>query len=514
MSAAKNGGSSGVSRSVSGANAGVGRVEVALLPAEEAVSSWRAYDPGVLTTLAFRLRDEDATSQRAVLRRDSLFRRLLALADVASAGLALVISIAVLGDDQLKLTTLLALPIIVLASKIIGLYDRDELLLRKSTLDEAPALFQLSTLYAMTIWLVGPVLAVGYLGKAQVAGLWAMLFFSSLGGRALARAVARRLSDEERCVVIGEVAVAEHLRTKLDRTAKTNASVVGVIPFDDDHAEHHTSTGELGVLLGSLAAERVILAPRSGDSDRTLELIRTIKALGIRVSVLPRIAEIVGSSVKLDDVSGVPMLGVRRFGLTTSSQFVKRAFDVVGAAFGLVLASPAFALFALAIKLDSPGPVFFRQGRIGLHGEQFEMIKFRTMEDGADERKSELLELNEADGLFKIARDPRVTRVGRFLRSTWLDELPQLWNVLRGEMSLVGPRPLVADDDRRVAGWHRRRLHLTPGMTGQWQILGASRIPLHEMVELDYLYVANWSLWSDIKIMLRTIPHVLARSGQ
>src|SRR5207244_3359643 len=139
--------------------------------------------------------------------------------------------------------------------------------------------------------------------------------------------------------------------------------------------------------------------------------------------------------------------------------------------------------------------------------------KFRTMEEGADFRKSELLSLNEADGLFKIADDPRITRVGRFLRSTSLDELPQLWNVLRGKMSLVGPRPLVADDDRRVDGWHRRRLQLTPGMTGHWQILGSSRIPLHEMVELDYLYIVNWSLWGDVKLLLRTLPHVLARNG-
>jgi lipopolysaccharide/colanic/teichoic acid biosynthesis glycosyltransferase len=141
------------------------------------------------------------------------------------------------------------------------------------------------------------------------------------------------------------------------------------------------------------------------------------------------------------------------------------------------------------------------------------MLKFRTMVPGADEQKDELHHLNQASGLFKIHDDPRITRVGRLLRRASLDELPQLINVLRGEMSLVGPRPLVAEEDERIEGWHRRRLHLTPGMTGHWQVLGSSRIPLDEMVRIDYLYVTNWTLWLDIKILLRTIPYVLTQRG-
>ena len=141
------------------------------------------------------------------------------------------------------------------------------------------------------------------------------------------------------------------------------------------------------------------------------------------------------------------------------------------------------------------------------------MWKFRTMVTGADERKAELAALNEAEGLFKIADDPRITKIGSVLRRYSLDELPQLFNVLRGEMSLVGPRPLILDEDARITGLDRRRLHLLPGMTGHWQILGSARIPLTEMVKLDYRYVAGWSLWEDVKILLRTVPHVLARRG-
>src|SRR5205807_8993106 len=162
---------------------------------------------------------------------------------------------------------------------------------------------------------------------------------------------------------------------------------------------------------------------------------------------------------------------------------------------------------ALAIKLGSLVPVIFRQPRVGRDGRTFQMIKFRSMFDGAEAQRQALESLNESDGIFKLSRDPRVTTVGRLLRRTSLDELPQLINVLRGDMSLVGPRPLVTEEDRRVAGRHRRRLHLSPGMTGPWQVLGPERPPLSEMVKLDYLYGANWSLWSDLKILLRTVAH-------
>jgi lipopolysaccharide/colanic/teichoic acid biosynthesis glycosyltransferase len=141
------------------------------------------------------------------------------------------------------------------------------------------------------------------------------------------------------------------------------------------------------------------------------------------------------------------------------------------------------------------------------------MLKFRSMVVDAEARKADVLHLNEASGLFKIAEDPRVTRVGRLLRRMSLDELPQLFNVLRGEMSLVGPRPLVASEDETITGYDRRRLHLTPGMTGHWQIMGSARVPMHEMVKIDYLYVTTWTLWADLKILLRTVPYMLARRG-
>ena len=193
---------------------------------------------------------------------------------------------------------------------------------------------------------------------------------------------------------------------------------------------------------------------------------------------------------------------------------IKRAFDVVGALLLVAILAPAWLMMAFLIKADSAGPIFFRQRRIGQDGRAFSMFKFRTMVDGADAQKAALLHLNEAaEGLFKIDGDPRVTRVGRWLRSTSLDELPQLLHVVTGKMSLVGPRPLVPDEDARIIGSQRRRLQMRPGMTGVWQVGGASSVPIREMVKLDTAYVDNWSLWTDVRLIAETAGHVVLRKG-
>jgi exopolysaccharide biosynthesis polyprenyl glycosylphosphotransferase len=268
-------------------------------------------------------------------------------------------------------------------------------------------------------------------------------------------------------------------------------------------------------IVDTHAVERVIIAPGPDGEEEILDAIRVIKALGVKVSVLPRLLEVVGSSSSFDDVNGIWLLGVRHFGLSRSSEALKRATDVIGASVAAVVLLPLLVILAAAVKLSSRGPVFFAQKRIGRQGEVFNMLKFRSMVVGADSVKDSLRGRNEAEGgLFKIDEDPRVTRVGRLMRRISLDELPQLLNVLRGEMSLVGPRPLVPDEDALIEGWQRRRLAVKPGMTGLWQIFGSARIPMQEMVKIDYLYGANWSIWLDMKILLRTIPYVLARRGQ
>ena len=445
-------------------------------------------------------------------KRDALYRRTLAVADVVSALAAMYLGAVVLGDDALTPAVVAAIPLIVLVSKVAGLYDRDEHLVRKTTLDEAPALFQVATIYALVIWLAEDLFVDGGLGRQQVLGLWGLLFLAMVAGRALARFLVGGFVPEERCLVLGDPASADQVRDKFLASPSVNASVVGRVTLAPGYRRQEDADS-LRAVLEQYDVHRVIIAPRGNTSTAILDAIRLVKSLGIKVSVLPRLFEVVGSSVRFDEVDGLTILGLPRYGLTKSSRFLKRGVDVVGATLGLLVLSPLLVSIALAIKLTSKGPVLFRQPRVGRDGKQFWLLKFRTMVDGADRQKAELLDMNEAEGLFKIEGDPRITRVGRILRRLSLDELPQLINVLRGEMSLVGPRPLVPEDDRRVEGWHRRRLHLSPGMTGVWQILGSARIPLREMVKVDYLYGANWSLWLDVKILLRTLGFVLARRG-
>ena len=453
-------------------------------------------------------------SSKRTLSLDRRYRRLLGVADVVACLAALTVCIPLLGggDDRLKLSVLAGLPMVVVISKILGLYDRDELVLHKSTLEEAPKLFQLATLFSLVLWIASGPLTLGQLGGGQVAGLWGTLFVALLAGRVAARSIARRISPPERCLLLGDVEACGRARAKIDQSRRIKAEVVAEITSDRiDEAQAPLATvAEMAV---GHDIQRVIIAPRSTDQDDVLELVRAVKSLGLNVSVLPRVLEIVGSSVVVDDVDGLRVLGVRRFGLTHSSWLVKRSLDVTASGLGLVVLAPLMGVIALAVRLDSRGPAFFRQQRIGKDNQRFGVLKFRTMCEDAEEQKDGLRVLNEARGLFKIADDPRITRMGHFLRRSSLDELPQLLNVLRGEMSLVGPRPLIDEDDSQIEGWDRHRLHLTPGMTGPWQVLGSARIPLDEMVKLDYLYVATWSLWGDVKILIRTVAFVLGRRG-
>jgi exopolysaccharide biosynthesis polyprenyl glycosylphosphotransferase len=469
---------------------------------------------------ATALRITEARGPAASMRRDALFRRSLLAADVISIVVALTLTVG-LSSRGLHLTwgAIACVPLLLVWAKLNGLYDRDETLLRKTTLDEAPKLFQAATLFALGVYLADGLLVSGrQLDRHQALFLWLGLTALLMLDRSLARMIVLRIAPTERCLFIGDERSAATVRAKLAHGG-IKAKVVAHLDLDKA-APWSTDTfsaprlSEIRDLAQSLDVHRAIIAPGMADSREALNLVRTLKAVGVRVSVLPRMLEVVGSSVEFDDVHGVTLMGVRRFDLTRSSAGVKRAFDLLGASLGLLAISPLMIALAVAVKLDGRGPVFFRQLRVGRHGRRFHMLKFRTMVPEADALKDSLRDQNEAlEGLFKIADDPRVTRVGRFLRRTALDELPQLFNVVRGEMSLVGPRPLVIEEDRRIEGWHRRRLELMPGMTGPWQILGPARVPLKEMVTLDYLYVANWSLWTDVKILLRTVPHVIGRRG-
>jgi exopolysaccharide biosynthesis polyprenyl glycosylphosphotransferase len=272
-------------------------------------------------------------------------------------------------------------------------------------------------------------------------------------------------------------------------------------------------TGDIAEIARREGVDRLVVSHAELSPEEVVGVVRRCKGLALKVSLLPQVFDALGPSVEIDDVEGVTLLGINPPVLGRSSRAMKRCLDLAGATTLLVVLAPVFLAIALAIKLDSRGPVFFRQSRVGKGGKPFHVFKFRTMYRDAEARRAELLGDSIDPNWLHLEDDPRITRVGRHLRHLSLDELPQLLNVVCGEMSLVGPRPLIESEDQMVGGWGRSRLDLTPGITGVWQVLGRTNIPFEEMVKLDYLYVTNWSLWTDIRLILRTVPAVVTRRG-
>lgn len=235
---------------------------------------------------------------------------------------------------------------------------------------------------------------------------------------------------------------------------------------------------------------------------------------GVRARVVPDLFQLSLGGVDAEAINGIPLISIKQTSLVGLNLALKRGFDLLVTTIGLIITSPIWLLTALAIRLDSPGAVLFKQERSGSQGVPFTLYKFRSMFLGAEEQLDQLQNRNEAEGpMFKIKDDPRRTRVGRFIRQTSLDEVPQLINVLRGEMSLVGPRPAIPNEVAQYQDWHRKRLDVLPGITGLWQVSGRSDLSFDEMVMLDIYYTENWSVGLDLQILLRTVPQVLFGDG-
>jgi exopolysaccharide biosynthesis polyprenyl glycosylphosphotransferase len=317
-----------------------------------------------------------------------------------------------------------------------------------------------------------------------------------------------------RVLLVGRGQGISHLSRALGSSrAGIDYEVVGTI----DASPAVTSAGAVAELERVLAEQRVdevLLADSDFEETELLDLTEAAHARGVRIRVAPRTTELLAQRADYVPGQGVPLFELRPPVLAGADWALKRFFDVVVSAIVLIAGLPFLLLVAAAIKLSSHGPVFYRDSRVGLGEREFEMLKFRTMEADAAEKRGQLAGENEAGGaLFKIRRDPRVTPVGRILRRLSLDELPQVLNVLRGEMSLVGPRPLPSVDYAKLEPWHRKRSLVLPGMTGLWQISGRSELGLDDLVNLDFYYIERWSLGLDITILLKTIPAVLSRRG-
>jgi len=302
--------------------------------------------------------------------------------------------------------------------------------------------------------------------------------------------------------------VASHLR------AHGNVEFVGFV--DDDPLQQGAVLGqlsELPELCHRYDVARVVVCFSRTHPEQTIEMLKAL-AGQVPVSIVPRYYELVTSRTHVEDLSGLPVLDVAPASMSMGSPVVKRAFDLVVSALALVFLAPLFVVTAIIIRATSPGPVFFRQERAGKDGREFHLLKFRTMVEDAEEMRSSLQDLNEVDGpLFKVTNDPRVTGIGRILRKTSLDELPQLVNVFKGQMSLVGPRPFVVSEAAAIEGWARRRFETRPGMTGLWQVSGRNELSYLELCRLDYQYVASWSFWWDIQILWKTPATIFKGRG-
>jgi len=462
-------------------------------------------------------------------RRGWLVRRFLVTADIA--GLLLAFAIAELivvgpGSGRYEVPTetlafIATLPGWVLVTRLYGLYSQDDQRTNHTTTDEVANVFNMVTVCTWLFFAVSWVSGAAHPAVPKLLLFW--LFAAALVplARTTGRWAARRSQAFlQNTVIVGAGDVGQTIAEKLRRHPEYGVNVVGFV--DREPKEQRESLGDLTILgppndLESIVrthdVERVIIAFSRVSHEEVLSLIRSLKDAFVQVDIVSRYYELVGPSTGISTVEGIPVLCLPPRALGSSAKLMKRALDIVLSLVALALLMPVFLVVMLAIFLDSRGPILFRQPRIGAGGKTFEIFKFRTMIPEAEELKDAVAHMSlHADGddrMFKIADDPRVTRLGHVLRKASIDELPQLLNVLRGEMSLVGPRPLIPSEDVRVEDWGRERLSLRPGMTGLWQVLGRSEIPFEEMVRLDYLYVTNWSLWQDLRLMCGTVPAML-----
>ena len=498
--------------------------------------------PGVVGDLASLVDDrtleilERRRRTSIVKRRGWLVRRMLLLADVVGLAFAFMIAELLAGapaaSDVLDSRTefvvfLLTIPGWIVLAKLYGLYDHDEERADHSTADDVVGVFHMLTVGAWGFYAF--VWATDVFGTdfPKLVWFWLLGIAFVSGGRAIARGYCRRqIQYLQNTVIVGAGDVGQLVARKLLRHPEYGINLVGFVdaaPRERAAGLEHVSLlgdpDQLPALVRLFDVERVIVAFSQEPLEQELDLVRELKDLDVQVDIVPRLFELLSPSLGVHTIEGLPLLGLAPMKLSRSSRLLKRAVDLCLATTTLLVLTPVFALLALLVRRSSPGPVFFRQVRMGEGSETFRIFKFRTMVADADAHKHEVAHLNvhAREGgdprMFKIADDPRVTRVGRFLRKSSLDELPQLLNVVRGEMSLVGPRPLILDEDSHVGGWGRQRLDLKPGLTGPWQVLGRNDIPFEEMVKLDYLYVTGWSLFNDLKLILRTVPVVFGRRG-
>jgi exopolysaccharide biosynthesis polyprenyl glycosylphosphotransferase len=472
-----------------------------------------------------------------IRRRGWLVRRLLLGADVV--GLLAAFAAAQLLDgirDEAGHVNLLgegilflaALPVWILAAKLYGLYDHDEERTNHTTVDDLVGVFHMVTVGTWIFFAGAWVMGVAQPQVNKIFDFWIFAVGLVTLGRAAARAFSRTtVTYQQNAVIVGAGDVGQLVARKVLQHPEYGINLLGFV--DAEPKERRDDLGDLTVLgepdrlpaiIRLFDVERVIVAFSGDAHTKLLELIRTLRGLDVQVDVVPRLFEIVGPRVGIHNVEGLPLLGLPPARVSRTSLAIKRVIDMVGALLGLVLTSPFLAYAAWRIKRESPGPVFFRQTRLGMQAREFTALKFRTMKvDTDDTAHREFIRrtmspdaLPESNGIYKLDREDAVTPFGRWLRKTGLDELPQLINVLIGQMSLVGPRPCLPYETEFFAPYHHERFLVPPGITGYWQVTARAHATFGEALDMDVAYVRSWSVLLDLTLMLRTPFQLIRRT--
>jgi exopolysaccharide biosynthesis polyprenyl glycosylphosphotransferase len=471
-------------------------------------------------------------------RRGRLVRAALLIADLVGLTLAFVITEITIGDvgpnDTVSISTeallfVASLPLWAVVAKLYRLYDHDDERTDHTTLEDLVGVFHLVTVGTWIVvgggWLLG--LADPKIGKLLT--FWILAIALVTGFRGVARAMCRRhLAFLQNTLIVGAGDIGQLVARKFLQHQEYGINVVGFV--DANPREIRSDLGDLPVLgpvdrlpelVDRLDVERVVVAFSSDSPARTAEIVRSVRDRDIQVEIVPRLYELVGPHVKVHTVESLPLVALPTVKHFPFSKTLKRISDVVGASLMLVLTGPFFAYAAWRIRRESPGPAFFRQTRLGKGMRPFTVLKFRTMRvDTDDSAHREFIRQTMSataapaeNGLFKLERDDAITPFGRFLRRTSLDELPNLINVLRGEMSLVGPRPCLEYETEHFQPHHFERFAVKQGITGLWQVTARAHATFGEALDMDVSYARNWSLGLDLWLLLRTPMHVLRRKG-
>jgi exopolysaccharide biosynthesis polyprenyl glycosylphosphotransferase len=472
-------------------------------------------------------------------RRGWLVRRMLLAADVAAllttfltveliygSGSGAPNRFGSVGEYALMLALV---PAWVVMAKFYGLYEQDEERTHHPTSDEIARVFHLVTLGAWLLVVVEWLTGLAHPEPMKLITLWALAIVLIAVARSLARHWCRgQLAYIQNTIIVGAGDVGQGVARKLLRHPEYGINLVGFVdarprPRQNgiDDVALLGGTDQLPELVRLFDVERVVIAFSSDPSEATLEVLRSLNDVDVQVDIVPRLYEVVGPSVKIDTLEGVPLIALPPPRMTRSSWLVKRTIDVCGAVAMLIVTAPLFAYIAWRVKRDSPGPVFFRQTRLGQNRKEFTALKFRTMTVNADsgahqayiERIMDPQVTPNGNGLYKLERRDEITKSGNWLRRTSLDELPQLINVLRGDMSLVGPRPCIEYETKHFLPHHFDRFLVPQGITGLWQVTARAHATFREALDMDVAYARGWSLGLDLKLLCRTPFQILGRKA-